>query len=255
MTGLTTDHHSPQNRGIVSWKHVFHDDDYIVGNAAPTHLYRSKFRVIWHLVRDPLKSLTSLAFTEPLLEDSEASMQYISYVSNHIQLSNSSSLRTLFDIGSEEWESRRNMTESEKIHNFLTYRGMEIWLNWHGFINFLNAPIFRLEDLSLKKNVTVLDEIFRSVGIAPPRHAEVLRFLNAQEEQQNHQRQRQRRLSLGRDRTKIKTVLHKNERQHREILTWGELCRVNRANTLSMLQMSQSFGYYLELNQDTLCGK
>jgi hypothetical protein len=252
MTGLTTDQHSPQDLGIVSWKHVFNDNDYMVGNSAPTHLYKSKFRVIWHLVRDPLKSLTSLAFTEPLLEDSEASMEYISYVSNHIQLSNSSSLKTLFGISSKEWESRRNMTESEKIHKFLTHRGMEIWLHWHGFINYLNVPIFRLEDLSLKKNVTVLDEIFHSVGIEPPRHDEVLRFLNGQEDKQN--RQRQRRLRLDRDRTKLKTRLHKNEREHREILTWGELCRVNKANALAMLQMSQSFGYYLELNQGTLCG-
>jgi hypothetical protein len=251
MTGLTADHLSPQNRGIVSWKHVFHDDDYIVGNAAPTHLYESKFKVIWHLVRDPLEALTSLAFTEPLLEDSEASKQYIGYVSKHIQLSNSSSLRALFGITSEEWESRRNMTTSEKIHKFLTYRGMEIWLHWHGFINYLNVPIFRLEDLSLKKNVTVLDEIFHSVGIKPPRHSEVLRFLDAQENQQSHHRHR--RLTLGRDRTKIKIALHKNEREHRDLLKWSELCRVNKANTLAMLKMSQSFGYYMELNQDTLC--
>ena len=250
MTGLTTDNHSPQDRGIVSWKHVFNDDHYIVGDRAPTHLYKSKFKVIWHLVRDPLKSLTSLAFTEPLLEDSETSMRYLRYISNHISLSNSSSLRDTLQIRAEEWESRSSSATSEKIDAFLIYRGMEIWLHWQGFINYLNVPIFRLEDLSVKKNVTVLDEVFHSVGINPPPHDEVLKYLNGQDDQQ-----RQRRMESSRGRHETKSALFRNERQHREKLSWVELCHVHQEKARAMLEMSQSFGYYMGLNKDNLCGE
>ncbi|CAB9505786.1 expressed unknown protein [Seminavis robusta] len=253
MTGLTTDSHSPQNRGQVSWKHVFDDEDYVVGDTNPTHLYKSKFRVIWHLVRDPLKSLTSMAFTEPLLEDTAKSDQYVKYVSKHIHLSNQSTLRDFFRITPDEWETRANHTDSEKMHKFLVYRGMEIYLHWHGFINYLNVPIFRLEDLAVDKNVTVLDEVFHSVGIQPPRHSEVMSYLEAQEYKREQYQNRRRRLKKGRDRFRSKKDLHKDEREHRETLNWRELCHVDKRKARDLLKMSQSFGYYQELDEETLC--
>lgn len=87
----------------MSWKHIFNDDAYDVGNSHPTHVYQSKFRVIWHLVRDPLEALTSLAFTEPLLEDTEKSRWYIDYVSKHIHLSNQTLVRQFLHISDDHW--------------------------------------------------------------------------------------------------------------------------------------------------------
>ena len=268
LDGLTNDERSPQHRGIVSWKHVFNDETYIVGNKRPTHLYKSKFRVIWHLVRDPLQALTSLSFTEPLLEDTDESVSYINYVSKHIQVSNQTELRQFLRITDEEWDQRTatNGTMSKRIHKFLIYRGMEIYLHWHGFINYLDVPIFRLEDLSEKKNVTVLDEVFYSVGLKPPPHQKVMSFLDAQEKKQEKEGHRRRLLAAGgggnegvrrkkrgKDRNVSSKQLHKNEREHRATLDWKELCHVNKRKAREVLKMSQSFGYYLDLDEDTLC--
>lgn len=261
MSGLTTDLYSPQYRGTVSWKHVFDDEHYIAGKAH-THLYQSKFRVIWHLVRDPLSALTSLAFTEPLLENDLESTRYVNYIAKHVHLSDNKILREFFKIDDNDWENRVNGTYNENIHKFLVYRGMEIYLHWHGFINHLNVPVFRLEDLSVDKNVTVLDEVFYSVGMTPPRHVLVKAFLDAQEEKQNDWRQLTEGSSVHRRQRGtdvvnggIKVELHKNARDHRETLTWAEVCDVNKRKARALLTMSQSFGYYPNLDAETLCAK
>ena len=281
LNGLTTDERTPLERGIVSWKHVFNDDVYDVGRKKPTHLYKSKFRVIWHLVRDPLEALTSLSFTEPLLEDTDESRSYMKYVSKHIQVSNQTDVRQILGISDDEWNQRTNTMNdsngttintvapmSEKIHNFLVYRGMEIYLHWHGFINYLDVPIFRLEDLSEKKNVTVLDEVFYSVGMKPPRQEDVMAYLDAQQQKKKDQQNRRRRRLLAagaggdeetRRRKRYKDwkthnmQLHKNERDHRDTLDWTEVCRVDQQKAKEMLKMSQSFGYYKDLKEKTLC--
>ena len=279
LHGLTTDERTPLHRGIVSWKHIFNDDVYSVGRKNPTHLYKSKFRVIWHLVRDPLEALTSLSFTEPLLEDTDESKGYMRYISKHIPVTNQTYARQKLSISDEEWDQRSNhnptisnetvmeaVPESEKIHKFLIYRGMEIYLHWHGFINYLNVPIFRLEDLSEKKNVTVLDEVFYSVGMKPPRHEDVLAYLNVQEQKKKDRQHRRRLVGVGADGEKetgkrkryrdfkIHSMqLHKNERDHRDTLGWIELCHVDPQKAREMLKMSQSFGYYKDLKENTLC--
>ena len=247
---------------------MFDDEHYITGDS-PTHLYQSKFRVVWHLVRDPLRALTSLAFTEPLLEDSLASERYLGYITKHIHLTNATKLKNFFHITDEEWAGRTDGTYNEKIDKFLIYRSMEIYLHWHGFINYLNVPIFRLEDLSVQKNITVLDEVFHSVGMTPPRHVLVQAFLDAQPKEQNDWNwrrrlleanqqgpppQQNRRLKLGRDQNGgVKMQLHKNERDHRAALKWSEICWVNKRKARELLKMSQSFGYYPNLDPETLC--
>ena len=55
LQGMTTDEHSPDWMGTVSWKHVFEKERYYFGPKTATHLYGSKFRMIWHMVRDPLE--------------------------------------------------------------------------------------------------------------------------------------------------------------------------------------------------------
>ena len=55
LQGMTTDEHSPDWMGTVSWKHIFEKERYYFGPKTATHLYGSKFRMIWHMVRDPLE--------------------------------------------------------------------------------------------------------------------------------------------------------------------------------------------------------
>ena len=57
-------HENLKADGLVSWLHIVPGADMLW--PKPTH--NSKFHAIWHQVRDPLKSLTSMAFTEPLVQ-------------------------------------------------------------------------------------------------------------------------------------------------------------------------------------------
>ncbi|CAB9506465.1 expressed unknown protein [Seminavis robusta] len=262
LQGLTTDEHTPQHLGTVSWKHIFHQDKYYFGRQSTTHLYKSKFRVIWHLVRDPLKTLTSIAFTDPLWEDSDHSRIYMNYIASHIPISNKTVLMAQFNITKEELEGVMQhrtiaMNRNPKLSHFLIFRGLEIYLYWQGFINYLNVPIFRLEDLAVDKNVTILDEIFRSVGRDPPSHQRVIQVLEAQQiKRHEHQRRRElrRQLQLGAYKGNARgDRIRKGSRIHRATLTWEELCEVSEKKALSMLKMSQSFGYYLDVDRATLC--
>jgi len=123
LQGLTTDEHSPEHGGTVSWKHIFFEgkEPYTVSSNRAhekrpvSHLYESKFRVIWHLVRDPLQSLTSLAYTEPLWEDTAQSRHYIQYISKHVPLSNATTLCQSLDISPEEWNHRINITKQSAV--------------------------------------------------------------------------------------------------------------------------------------------
>lgn len=262
LHGLTIDDMTPEHTGTVSWKHVFSQDGYYFGRTSVTHLYRSKFRMIWHLVRDPLHALTSLAFTDPLWEDTDHSKIFMGYIASHVPMTNRSALLQKFDISPTELEdvlAHRSMeTENRnvKLDNFLIWRGLEIYLYWHGFINHLNVPIFRIEDLAIKKNLTVLDEIFKSVDLPPPNHDKVKAILNAQEAAHHKRRLRQtlhqgsRRLQNAYARTKR---IRKGSRIHRSQLTWDELCRVSEVKAKAFLKMSHSFGYYLDISLDSLC--
>lgn len=282
LYGLTTDNHSPEHTGTVSWKHVFARDGYYFGDHSVTHLYRSKFRMIWHLVRDPLHALTSLAFTDPLWEDSDQSKVYMGYISSHIPITDKPTLMAKFNISEDDLEGvleHRTHTEKRnpKLDNFLIWRGMEIYLYWHGFINYLHVPIFRIEDLAIEKNVTVLNEIFQSIGMDPPDKHKVLSVLDAQH-RKRLRRQRQRKLLAARNRVlkalknaqrgrrrlrqrkrKLQVAyqrtkrIRKGSRIHRPQLTWDELCAVSVKKAKAMLKMSHSFGYYMEDSVDGIC--
>jgi len=281
LYGLTKETRTPTHMGMVSWKHVFARDEYFSGTKSVTHLFNSKFKVIWHLVRDPLRSLTSIAFTEPLWEDSDHSRNYIDYVSSHIPLTNKTTLMRRFGISEDELEDvlhhrMMNKNRNPKLEQFLIYRGLEIYLYWHGFINELNVPVFRLEDVTVDKNVTILDNVFRSIGREGPSHEKVFAMLEAQEEhldphvllqpkqatpQSQSQNQTQlpqnrRRLSFGANDLQLTTRgsrIRKGSRLHRETLSWQEICRVSRHKARSLLRMSQSFGYYMDIYRESLC--
>lgn len=263
LQGLTTDNYSPTDMGTVSWKHIFHqDNNNYFGRQSTTRLYNSKFRVIWHLVRDPLKTLTSIAFTDPLWEDSEHSRIYIEYISSHIPISNKTMLMTRFNISDQDLEGVMQhrtiaMNRNIKLSQFLIYRGLEIYLYWHGFINYLNVPVFRLEDLAADKNLTILDEMFRSVGYGPPNHAKVLQVLDAQEAKRNAQHRRRlaelRQLQSGYQGNTRGHRIRKGSRIHRDTLTWKEICAVSLTKAHALLKMSHSFGYYTDVGEEGLC--
>jgi len=291
LQGMTTDEHSPHYMGTVSWKHVFQSNGYYSGRSSMTHLYKSKFQMIWHLVRDPLNCLTSIAFTEALWEDTERSKTYIEYISRHVPLTSKSTLMERFNITQQEMEQllqnqflRMVQPTAAQDHNnskfdhFRIYRALEIYMHWHGFINQLNVPLFRLEDLyatvntnantTKMTNVTILDEIFRSIGLVPPPHEKVVDLLTAPQNQLHQRRHRklllqqqhqQQQLVLGRKLEKVTPLpkrgkrIRKGARIHRSTLTWEEVCRTSVPMAKSLLKMSQSFGYYKELKVRTLC--
>ena len=244
------------------------------------------------------QTLTSIAFTEPLWEDSESSHTYIDFISSHVPLSNKTTLMDQFNITSQELPSddssnsfHINMANMGNHHNpklddFLIYRALEIYLYWNSYINYLRVPIFRVEDLSLDHNVTVLDEIFRSIGRNPPSHEKVLDILKAQRQQHRHHRRALRRLqqqqqqqqeeeemqlkqpqlteqlpSASKDRRQLvkqqlpRKRIRKGSRIHRPSLSWEEICRAGKNTDMaqSFLIMSQSFGYYQDMDVTTLC--
>jgi hypothetical protein len=258
LQGLTTDERSPEGMGTVSWKHIFQQDDHYFGRQQTTRLYNSKFRVIWHLVRDPLKTLTSIAFTDPLWEDSDHSRIYVEHISRHIPITNKTTLMARFNISDHELEGVMEhrtiaMNRNPKLSRFLIHRGLEIYLYWNGFINYLNVPVFKLEDLAADKNVTILDEMFRSVGYDPPNHAKILQVLDAQEvKRHEHHRRRLAELRHYQGNTRGYRI-RKGSRIHRDTLTWKEICAVSLTKAHALLKMSHSFGYYTDVPEEGLC--
>ena len=135
-----------------------------------------------------------------------------------------------------------------KLDDFLIYRSLEIYLYWNSFINYLKVPLFRVEDLSVDQNMTVLDEIFRSVGRDPPSHSKVLDILKAQESQRQQQHRRQLLTQQH-----VRKRIRRGSRIHRPTLTWKEICRATPQNAEAFLRMSQSFGYYGDMDVSSVC--
>ena len=102
------------------------------------------------------------------------------------------------------------------------YRGMEFYLQWNRFILSLNVRRFKLEDLVVDHKLSILDDIFRSIGKEPPSHEKALEVIE-------HDRRRR---------------LHTNSREHRSTLQWEELCKISPQLTQEFLQLSHTLGYY-----------
>jgi hypothetical protein len=92
--------------------------------------------------------------------------------------------------------------------------------------------MFRLEDIVERKNMTAVYEIFRSINKTIPEDNKILGLMNED----------------------VSTNMVKtNQREHREILNWTELCKVDIELTKRFLEMSRSFGYYQDILPDELC--
>jgi hypothetical protein len=105
----------------------------------PGKLMGGRFDVAFHLVRDPLKSITSLGCTEPVLAP-----RWSSYVRRHIEI--------------------KSKFYQEQSHIGI---GMAMWLEWHRFLDSLCIPRFRLEDL-FDPEKGVVESIFQALGRNPP---------------------------------------------------------------------------------------
>jgi hypothetical protein len=114
------DWHIPDRDGMVSWIHVFSDTKYF----GKGHIRGGRFGSVYHQLRDPLKSLTSVSFTEPVLNDG-----YLEYLNRHINVTSM---------------PNPNATQAEKR----IYTGLQFYVSWHRFIDSLKVPMFRLEDFS-----------------------------------------------------------------------------------------------------------
>mmetsp|Transcript_8166 Transcript_8166/g.10666 ORF Transcript_8166/g.10666 Transcript_8166/m.10666 type:complete len:126 (+) Transcript_8166:473-850(+) len=84
----------------------------------------------------------------------------------------------------------------KKDERLMIHRGLEFYLQWHAFILLLKVPIYRLEDLVVAQNMTVLDEIFLSMGKEPPSHDKAKMLINlapskATSIKKNHQEHRE----------------------------------------------------------------
>eukprot|EP00041_Stephanoeca_diplocostata_P014589 m.270562 g.270562 ORF g.270562 m.270562 type:complete len:311 (-) comp19738_c0_seq1:422-1354(-) len=109
--------------GLVSWIHLFADRNYF----GPGKLNGGRFKAIVHLVRDPLPSITSIAFTEPMLQRSS----YRNFVARHI---------TLHMPGPE-------MVNTAQVKLYLA---MQFYLGWHRFLDSLHVPRFLLENITVQ---------------------------------------------------------------------------------------------------------
>ena len=227
---------------MVSWVHVMKDTKYFM-NA---NVYGSKFNYLWHQTRDPLKSLTSLAFTEPLNGTTTMSRMDLRYLNRHITLTPIPQVNDLLRM-----EARTTLSEEELASRFLIYRGMEYYNAWHNFILTLNIPRFSLEDLTVHQNYTILNDIFNVLGRPAPSAQKVKALVADMRRRRLGQRLL---LSAGSATNSTVTSIskqnnHTNSRSHRSTLQWEELCQVSQQLSNDFLQLSHHLGYYLNKEQ------
>jgi hypothetical protein len=216
---------------MVSWMHIFQDNVYF----GPTDLFGSKFMHVWHQVRDPLKSLTSIAFTEPI----RTNKAYLDFLGRHITLTDATEVEAMVKQRSTTGRIISNATTLEKQleEHFLIFRGMEMYLQWQQYLLDLTLPGFSLEDLTVHHNFTVIHQIFRISKRTPPSDANLISII------QRTRRKRRRLL--------IQRTISTNSRTHRHTLDWEELCQVHVDMTQQFLRLSHTLGYYLD--KGTVC--
>lgn len=161
-TGLPTRH-----GGIVSWVHLFadyHPDLHFTSSTQPAQYSR-----VLQLVRDPLASLTSIAFTEPILHDAG----YLRYIARHIPLQDSTTLLPQLPSNNNNTTTTPHMEPPER-HALRLRRALEFYTGWHRTIASLHVPLLRLEEL----DADILEGLFLLVGRRPPARSEMERLLS-----------------------------------------------------------------------------
>ncbi|CAB9510455.1 expressed unknown protein [Seminavis robusta] len=228
-------------QAMISWIHIFlQNDDRYYGSA---YLNGSKFRHVWHQVRDPLKSLTSIAFTEPIQGDKDPT--YFKYIDKHISLTpNGPLMRQQIQ---QQQHTKNNFNKETLQERFLIHRGLEFYLQWQRNLLSLSLPRFSLEDLTVHHNYTVIHDMFRVLKRKPPSDQRIDALVHKM------RRRRHLRQTLQQQRRRSLQQKHTNSRKHRSTLQWEELCLVSKNMTRQFLQLSQVYGYYRELEPATVC--
>ena len=132
------DWQSPGKDGMLSWIHFFNSptDRYF----GPGRLKGGRFRALVHLVRDPLKSITSIGCTEKLDWGN-----YTEFVRTNIP----------FDRGRFPPDGRLGVA-------------MQMWVEMHEAIDRTGAPLWRLEDL-VPTRFNKTKQLFRWLGADAPK--------------------------------------------------------------------------------------
>ena len=127
---------------------------------------------------------------------------FTSYTSRHVQFAIS--------------DTQSTVTEKQRV-----IRTTEFFLRWHGFLDQLNVPSYRLEDVvsNTPKAIDTIRKIFQFAGLPMPTRAKVSRMLG------NHQGKKT------------------NARKHRAMLTWQELCGYNRDLAFQLWELALKYSY------------
>ena len=260
-TGVAT-----RNGGIVSWAHLYpdpHPDLHFTQHMEPPAYYEN----VIQMVRDPLASLTSIAFTEPLLHDAG----YLRFLHRHGAVSNAT---TVTFTNNQMAISNEGTNGTEVIAKIRIRRALEFYTTWHRAIADLHVPLLRLEDL----DVAMVQTIFAYTDVATVPSAKKIelalhqkgrrltashyhqndtassssssscdvvfrRFLASQRLTGPLRRRRQRKPPRRHRPDEVRS----NQRRHRPRLEWNELCRVDEVLTVKFLELAQSFGYFDEI--------
>ena len=244
---------NPQSDGMVSWIHVMYEqrDEYF----GPGKLRGGgKFATVYHLVRDPLKSITSIAFTEPLLKIP----QYLKYLKKHIPLNITVIPRTAIlqeqakverakqqRLKQKQVRAQGNKNAGVVVHkdangNDVEFSdvklslALEFYIQWHTFIDALHVPRFRLEDFS----ESIVWDIYQTAGFMD-------RYNNASTTAKRDPIQNQ--IYNFFHSPKVNQV--KNSRKHRSTVTWKELCNINKQLTNEFWTLVRGYGYYLDMTK------
>jgi len=193
---------------MVSWIHVFNELDVWndPSNTIPLPYYGhgkldgARFSNALHLVREPLNSITSLSCsvlknTHRMKRNGTMSMQFRNFVERHVGIPANDTQVNLFKAG------------------------MEMWLEWHRFLDGLCIDRIRLEDL-FDPNTTlfVLDHVFTKVNKTLPPLKLIGKAL-------------------------AKTGRKTNSRRHRKVVSWNELFSVNAGLAQQVFDLASSYGY------------
>jgi hypothetical protein len=208
--GLKVNHDwgHPLPDGIISWIHIFSALD-VLGDPqnsksfpyfGPGRLRGRRFDIAFHLVRDPLSSITSLSCTEPLF-----SFNWSTYVGRHV------AIKPMF------WVERKRFGI-----------GMQMWLEWHRFLDSICLDRVRLEDLfDPSKTERILAHIFQKLDKKLPDKKQISESL-------------------------VRAGNKTNARKHRENVTWKELMMVDPEVTKQVYALAKSYGYTLKDDLDMI---
>eukprot|EP00960_Hanusia_phi_P055690 763037-Hanusia_phi.AAC.2 len=196
---------------MVSWIHIFSELDKLGlelgstraaaasatsggggGYFGPGQLRGGRFRVAFHLVRDPLSSITSLVCTEPIFRE-----DYWRYIRRHVRM---------------DEELRRS---GDKVR-----AGLAMYVQWHEFLDELEIPRVRLEDLfDTERGYEEVRRIFSRLGRRAPGRGAFESMIKRGNQ-------------------------HKvNARSHRKRFSWDELYAVDKGLTMRTWEMSRRYGY------------